>query len=85
MTASHVTPDQLAGKAALPELLPLGRRLEARFVRQIRHLPAETQTLLLTAAADPTGDPPLLWRAGEQLGFGLEAKGPTRSRRPSGF
>src|SRR5205814_786561 len=66
----ELTPAQLAGQAPLPELLPPGRRMETRFLRQARHLPAGTQTLLLAAAADPTGDPALLWRAGRDLGFG---------------
>jgi len=75
----ELTPGQLAGEAPLPELLPPGRRLETRFLRQTRHLPAGTQTLLLTAAADPTGDPALLWRAGHGLGFGPEAAAPAQA------
>jgi AAA ATPase-like protein len=66
----ELTPGQLAGLEPLPELLPLGRQLEDHFLRQARRLPAGTQTLLLTAAADPTGDPALLWRTGHDLGFG---------------
>ena len=69
----ELTPEQLAGETSLPEPLPLPRALEAKFVRQVRSLPAPTQMLLLTAAADPTGDPALLWRAGERLGFGITA------------
>ncbi len=75
----ELTPDQLAGRALLPEPLPVGPRLEARFLRQIRNLPAATQTLLLTAAADATRDPSLLWRAGEDLGFGPEAMEPVEA------
>jgi DNA-binding CsgD family transcriptional regulator len=75
----ELTPGQLAGEAPLPELLPPGRRLETRFLHQTRHLPADTQTLLLTAAADPTGDPALLWRAGHGLGFGPEAAAPAQA------
>src|SRR6266536_320441 len=44
-----------------------------------RHLPAGTQTLLLTAAADPAGDPALLWHAGHHLGFGPEAAAPAQA------
>jgi len=73
--------EQLAGRAALPEPLPLGPSLEARFLRQVRCLPDATQTLLLTAAADPAGDPAVLWRAGECLGFGITAAGPAESRK----
>ena len=68
--------EQLAGEISLPDLLPLGGSLQARYLRQIRRLPGETQIFLLAAAADPTGDPALLWRAGEFLGFGVRAAAP---------
>lgn len=51
----------------LSQRLPMGRQLEARFLRQVRALPAHTQTILLIAAADPTGDPDLVWRAAVHL------------------
>jgi DNA-binding transcriptional LysR family regulator/DNA-binding CsgD family transcriptional regulator len=73
--------EQLAGQAALPEPLPVGPSLEARFLRQVRCLPDATQTLLLTAAADPAGDPAVLWRAGECLGFGITAAAPAESQK----
>lgn len=76
----ELSPEQLAGQAALPEPLPLGPSLEARFLRQVRFLPDATQTLLLTAAADPVGDPAVLWRAGELLGFGIAAAAPAESQ-----
>jgi len=44
-------------------------------------LPAATQSLLLAAAADPTGDPGLLARAGRELGFTLEAAAAAESRQ----
>jgi DNA-binding CsgD family transcriptional regulator len=34
-------------------------------------LPSETQQLLVLAAAEPVGDPSLLWRAADQLGLGV--------------
>jgi hypothetical protein len=61
---------------SLPEPLPLGQSLQARFLSQVRRLPAATQVLLLAADADPTGDPTLLWRAGPHLGFGINAASP---------
>jgi DNA-binding CsgD family transcriptional regulator len=76
---SELTAGQLAGQVALPEPLPLGPSLEARFLRQVRQLPAATQTLLLTVAADPAGDQAQLWRAGERLGFGVHAAGPAET------
>ncbi len=72
--------EQLAGEIPLPELLPVGGSLQARYLRQIGSMPAETQVLLLAAAADPTGDPALLWRAGEFLGFGVRAAAPPRPK-----
>lgn len=39
-------------------------------------LPPATRQLLLLAAADPTGDPALLWRAVAQLGITSEAASP---------
>jgi DNA-binding CsgD family transcriptional regulator len=65
----ELAPAQLAGEMSLPEPIPPGRSLQARFRGQARRLPAATQALLLTAAADPTGDPALIWRAGRHLGF----------------
>jgi DNA-binding CsgD family transcriptional regulator len=61
------TPDELAGGFGLPshELLP--GRIEASFSRRVHQLPADTQRLLLLAAADPTGEPALLVRASEKL------------------
>jgi hypothetical protein len=52
-----------------PEPLPLGQSLQARFLSQVRRLPAATQVLLLA-------DPALLWRAGPHLGFGINAASP---------
>ena len=53
----------LAGGFGLPGALPLAGRIEDNFRRQIDVLPEQTQQLLLVAAADPTGDPALVWRA----------------------
>ena len=64
---------QLAGRSPLPEPLPLGRRLEERFLSRVRTLPSETQTLLLLASAQQQGDSGQLWRAAERLGVGREA------------
>lgn len=53
----------MAGGFWLPDEGPLTKRVEGAFGRQVGSLPAESRQLLLTAAADPTGDPSLLWRA----------------------
>lgn len=71
----------LDGDPFPPGPVPLGRRLEQRYLREIGELPAATQSLLLAAAADPTGDPGLLARAGQELGFTLEAAAAAESRQ----
>jgi DNA-binding CsgD family transcriptional regulator len=51
-------------------------RIEENFRRRLDVLPAATQGLLLVAAAEPTGDPALVWRAAERLGIGAEVLAP---------
>ncbi len=70
-----LSPAQRAGVAELPDPFHVDQRLEERFVRQVRSLPRATQQLLLTAAADPTGDISLVLRAGGQLDFDEGALG----------
>jgi len=64
---------QLAGGFGLPDVLPLSGRIEESFVRRLEVLPDETRLLLLVAAADPVGDPALLWRAAGLLEVGAAA------------
>jgi DNA-binding CsgD family transcriptional regulator len=64
-----LAPADLAGGFGLPEALPLEGRLEDRFLQRLEALPADTRRLLLVAAADPTGDPALVWRAAARLGL----------------
>jgi DNA-binding CsgD family transcriptional regulator/tetratricopeptide (TPR) repeat protein len=63
------TAAQLAGGFGLPELLPLSGRIEESFLRRVQELPHETQLLLLVAAAEPVGEPVLMWRAATRLGI----------------
>ncbi len=72
---------QIVGDLPLLEPVPVGRQLEQRYLREVRGLPADTQSLLLAAAADPTGDPRLLWRSGEDLGFTIEAAAVAEARQ----
>jgi DNA-binding CsgD family transcriptional regulator len=51
----------------------LMHRLEQEFVRQVAPLPGQSRRLLLTAAAEPMGDVPLVRRAAEHLGIGADA------------
>ncbi|GAA1636113.1 LuxR family transcriptional regulator [Kribbella alba] len=72
-------PAQLAGGYWLPDSRPLASRIESSFHRQFESLPPETQRLLLTAAADPTGSMTLLWRAGELQGIPADAVAPAQA------
>ena len=71
-----VTPAELAGGFALPGAVPLSGRIEESFRRRLDALPTETRHLLRLAAADPVGEPSLLWRAAERLAIGAEAATP---------
>jgi DNA-binding CsgD family transcriptional regulator/tetratricopeptide (TPR) repeat protein len=68
-----MTPAELAGGYGLPDAMPVASRIEQGFRRRLESLPPKTRRLLLTAAAEPVGDAPLLWRAAERLGIGAEA------------
>jgi DNA-binding CsgD family transcriptional regulator len=71
-----VTPAELAGGLGLPDAVPISGRIEEAFRRQVGALPAQTRRLLQLAAADPTGDPGLVWRAAARLGIPAEAATP---------
>jgi hypothetical protein len=73
------SPAELAGGFILTAALPLPRLIEKRFRERVERLPADSQRLLLVAAAEPIGDPALLWRAAERLDLGLEAVGPAEA------
>jgi DNA-binding CsgD family transcriptional regulator len=72
-------PAQLAGGFELPRLLSVPRRVEESFRQRSGSLPADTQCLLLVAAADPTGDVALLWQAAAHLGIDREALAPAET------
>jgi DNA-binding CsgD family transcriptional regulator len=48
----------------------LSGRLHDHYLRRIQDLPEPTRLFLLLAAADPTADAALVWRAGHALGLG---------------
>src|SRR4051794_20849281 len=70
---------ELAGGFGLPEALPLSGRIEDSFRRRLDVVPPETQGLWLGAAAEPVGEPALLWRAAERIGIGAGAAAAARS------
>ena len=71
-----LTPAQLTGGFGVSDAMPLDGRIEESFARQLEVLPAQTQRLVQLAAADPTGDPVLVWRAAGRLAIGAGAAGP---------
>jgi DNA-binding CsgD family transcriptional regulator len=77
------SPAQLAGGFGLPAVTPSARslsvRIEESFLRRLETLPADTQLLLLVAAAEPVGDPALLWHAAGRLGIPYEALAPAET------
>ncbi|HEY2441152.1 MAG TPA: LuxR C-terminal-related transcriptional regulator [Solirubrobacteraceae bacterium] len=68
-----LTASELAGGFGLPVAVPVPRRIEESFRRRLAMLPADTRRLLVVAAAEPVGDPVLVWRAAERLGIRAEA------------
>ncbi|HEX5521169.1 MAG TPA: hypothetical protein VFX29_05705, partial [Longimicrobiaceae bacterium] len=69
------SPASVAGGFGLPSELALQRRIEASFQHRVERLPRATQQLLLVAAAEPTGEPTLLWRTAAELGLTIDAVG----------
>jgi DNA-binding CsgD family transcriptional regulator len=75
----QLTDGQYAAGVPVSQPLPISGRLKGQFLRSVRTLPAGTQTLLLLAAAEPTGSPVLLRRAAEQLGLGVDVARPAEA------
>jgi DNA-binding CsgD family transcriptional regulator len=64
-----LSPTELAGGFGLPATLPLSASIEKSFTKRLSALPEDARRLLLVAAADPVGEPSLVWRAAERLGI----------------
>jgi len=64
-------PAQLAGGFGPVGTVPA--RIEQGFRRRLEALPADTRSLMLVAAAEPIGDPVLVWRAAGRLGIPASA------------
>lgn len=65
-----LNPAEIAGGFSVVDSMPLEGRIEQSLIAQLDSLPGPTHRLLLLAAADPTGDPGLLWKAAAELGLG---------------
>jgi DNA-binding CsgD family transcriptional regulator/tetratricopeptide (TPR) repeat protein len=63
---------ELAGGFSAPSTTTVPTHVRDAYLRRINALPKRTRQLLLLAAADPTGDPTLVWRAAITLGIGHE-------------
>ena len=70
------TPAGLAGGFALPGGRAVPGRIEQSFRERLAPLPPSTRLLLLLAAAEPVGNPVLVWRAAAELGIGADAAAP---------
>src|ERR1700677_505274 len=71
-----LTSAQLAGGFGLPGTGMVAGRIEESFGRRVEALPPQARKLLLIAAAEPAGDPMLVWRAARKLGIEAEAATP---------
>ena len=74
-----LTAAEMAGGFGLPGPPAVASRIEHSFHRQVQALPDDTRQLLLTAAAEPTGDVTLLWRAVEKQGIDPGAATPAHA------
>jgi DNA-binding CsgD family transcriptional regulator/tetratricopeptide (TPR) repeat protein len=64
---------QLADGFGMPDAQMLRARIEESYLRRLQSLSDDAGRLSLLAAADPVGDPLLLWRAAERLCIAREA------------
>jgi DNA-binding CsgD family transcriptional regulator len=70
------TPAELAGGFELDGGPALSGRIEDSFRARLAGLPEPTRRLLLVAAAEPVGDPLLVWKAAAALGLDAAAVAP---------
>jgi DNA-binding CsgD family transcriptional regulator len=79
-----LSPAQLAGGFGLPDTQPqtlpqeltLSGRIEDSFLRRVAALPGPARQWLVVAAAEPTGDLALVWRAAGRLGLPTSVAAP---------
>jgi DNA-binding CsgD family transcriptional regulator len=68
-----LTPEELAGGFGVLSAPGLSGRIQQSFLRRYEGLPPAARQLLLIAAAEPMGDPVLVWQAAERLGVRPDA------------
>jgi DNA-binding CsgD family transcriptional regulator len=73
---ASLSPERLAGTAALPPALPVSERLSAGFAAQISRLPSPTRRMLLVMAAAGIDDADAVAEACARLGIRPDAAGP---------
>ncbi|OBF11405.1 LuxR family transcriptional regulator [Mycobacterium sp. ACS4331] len=69
----ELTAEELAGGFGFPGAVRISGDVESTFRARMDVLPEQTRLLLLLAAAEPTGDPALMWRAADALDIAPEA------------
>ncbi len=68
-----LTATEVAGGFGYPGAAPLAGGVKDTFRRRVHALPDQTRRLLVLAAAEPAGDPALVWRAAGRLGIPVQA------------
>jgi DNA-binding CsgD family transcriptional regulator len=71
-----LTAQELAGGFGLPSAMRMSGDMQENFRRRVEVLPDPTRRLLLIAAAEPLGDPALVWGAAARLGILADATRP---------
>jgi DNA-binding CsgD family transcriptional regulator len=74
--SSALSEAQLSGTEAVLAPIPVSARVEHAFLARVNRLPKETQTLLLVASADDSGELATVLRAAGHLGATAEALDP---------
>jgi DNA-binding CsgD family transcriptional regulator len=70
------SPAELAGGFGVDGAPALSARIEESFRERLESLPEPSRRLLLVAAAEPVGDPLLVWKAAGALGLAGDAAAP---------
>ena len=76
---NELSVDQIRGRDRLPLRLRLSARLLELYSERLDRLPADTQELLLVAAAEPSGDVSTLLEAAASMGITTEALEPAEA------